>query len=365
MPFSPEPPYTHGTIAKVGVLLLNLGTPAAPTAPALRAYLKQFLSDPRVIEMPRLLWWPILNLFILNTRPKKSAAKYASIWTADGSPLLIHTRNQAKLLQGFLGERTKTPLVVDYAMRYGEPAVAEVLYRMRAAGCDRILAIPLYPQYAASATGSALDAVFETLRGMRNMPALRTVKHYHDHPGYIEALAQSVRDHWSRHGRPDKLVMSFHGVPRFTLERGDPYHCECHKTARLLAERLALGPDQYQVSFQSRFGRTEWLKPYTQTTLAALGRQGVRRVDVICPGFAADCLETLEEIAMECKAAYLGAGGGEFHYIPCLNERADWIRALTDLALANLQGWLCEDPTALKQAAEHSRSRALALGAKN
>jgi len=365
MAFAPEPPYTHGAIPKLGVLLINLGTPEAPTAAALRPYLKEFLSDPRVIEIPRLAWWPILNLVILNTRPKKSALKYAQIWTAEGSPLLAHTQKQAKLLQGFLGERTRTPMVVDYAMRYGSPSVDSVLQKLKAQGCDRILALPLYPQYAASSTGTALDAVFASLAQMRNQPALRTVKHYHDHPGYIAALAQSVNDYWMKNGRPDKLVLSFHGVPRFSLDKGDPYHCECQKTGRLLAEQLGLKPEQYALTFQSRFGRAEWLKPYTQATLEELGKSGTQRVDVVCPGFAADCLETLEEIAMECRSAFLASGGKEFHYIPALNERPDWIRALTDIALDNLSGWLVNDPVQLKQAAELSRSRALELGAKN
>ena len=365
MPFHPEPPYTHGTIPKIGVLLINLGTPAAPTAAALRPYLKEFLSDPRVIEIPRLAWWPILNLIILNTRPKKSAAKYAQIWTQDGSPLLVHTQKQTKLLQGYLGERTRTPFAVDYAMRYGTPSVESVIKKLKAQGCDRLLVIPLYPQYAASSTASALDAVFAALEKTRNLPALRVIKHYHDDPGYIAALAQSINDYWMQNGRPDKLVMSFHGVPRFSLDKGDPYHCECQKTGRLLAEQLGLKPEQFALTFQSRFGRAEWLKPYTQATLEELGRKGAGRVDVVCPGFVSDCLETLEEIAMECRVAFLSSGGKAFHYIPCLNERPDWIRALTDIALANLQGWLTDDLAQFKQAAEQSRIRAVGLGAKN
>ncbi len=364
MPFSPEPAYTHGTIPKIGVLLINLGTPAAPTGAALRPYLKQFLSDPRVIEIPRLAWWPILNLIILNTRPKKSAAKYAQIWTPDGSPLLVHTQKQTKLLQGFLGERTRTPFAVDYAMRYGTPSVDSIITKLQAQGCDRLLVIPLYPQYAASSTASALDAVFSALAKTRNLPALRVIKHYHDDPGYIAALAQSINDYWMQNGRPEKLVMSFHGVPRFSLDKGDPYHCECQKTGRLLAAQLGLRPEQFALTFQSRFGRAEWLKPYTQATLEQLGKSGTGRVDVVCPGFVSDCLETLEEIAMECRAAFLSSGGKEFHYIPCLNERPDWIRALADLALRNLQGWLMEDMEQTKNEAESSRHRALALGAK-
>jgi ferrochelatase len=364
--FSPEPVHEHGSISRAGILLVNLGTPEAPTPQALRPYLKQFLSDTRVVELPRVLWWPILNLVILNTRPRRSAAKYAKIWTAEGSPLKLHSERQARLLRGYLGERMGAPLEVEWAMRYGKPAVAEKLRALRERKCDRILVIPLYPQYAASATGSTYDAVGAALAHTRNVPALRVVKHFHDHPGYIRALAQSVRDYWQANGRGDRLVMSFHGVPRFTLDRGDPYHCECHKTARLLAEALALKSDQYMVTFQSRFGRAEWLKPYTIEVMAQLGRAKIGRVDVMCPGFVADCLETLEEIAIENKVAFLGAGGSDFHYIPCLNEHDAWIRALTEISLENLQGWIGpgSDSGSASEIAEASRQRALARGAR-
>ena len=361
--YNNEPPFAHGNARKTGVLLINLGTPEAPTAKALRPYLREFLSDPRVIEIPRLLWWPVLHLFVLTRRPKQSAQRYAQIWGSDGSPLLAHTERQTLLLQGYLGERTKAPLVVDYAMRYGHPSVADVLARMKQQGCDRILVLPLYPQYAASTTATAFDAVFAAAGKMRNQPALRGVKHFHDHSGYIAALAQNVRDYWTQHGRPDRLVMSFHGVPRFTLDKGDPYHCECHKTGRLLAEALQLTPAQYQVTFQSRFGRAEWLKPYTAETLEQLGKQKLGCVDVICPGFVADCLETLEEIAIEGKTIFLNAGGREYRYIPCLNERPDWIHALADIAAQNLIGWIGGEPSAEQLA--RSRERALALGAGN
>jgi protoporphyrin/coproporphyrin ferrochelatase len=362
--FNPEPAFQHGSPARVGILLLNLGTPDAPTAPALRRYLKQFLSDPRVVEIPRLVWWPILNGFILNTRPAKSAEKYAQIWTNDGSPLLVHTQRQAKMLQGYLGTRGVS-VEVEFGMRYGNPSVASALEKLRARHCDRILAIPLYPQYAASSTASALDAVWQELQRMRNMPEIRTVRHYHDDPGYIAALAASVREYWMRHGRPDKLMISFHGIPRRSLTLGDPYHCECHKTGRLLAEALELDQEKFQICFQSRFGRAEWLKPYFAPTLEALGKQRVKRVDVICPGFAGDCLETLEEIALEGKTTFLAAGGSEYHYIPALNERNDWLHALSDIALRHLQGWVPATPTAGDKATlELSRQRALAMGAK-
>lgn len=362
MSYRPEPAYRHGTPSRTGILLINLGTPDAPTAAAVKPYLREFLSDPRVVEIPRALWWLILNGIILNTRPKKSAEKYAQIWTKEGSPLLVHTQRQAKLLRGYLGESLDAAPAVEYAMCYGNPSVASALERLKQQNCGRILILPLYPQYAASSTASAMDAVFDALRKMRNMPEIRTVRSFHDHPGYIAALAQSVRDDWMRNGRPDKLVMSFHGVPRFTLDKGDPYHCECQKTGRLLAEALELKPDQYRISFQSRFGRAEWLKPYTTATLKELGKQGVGRVDAICPGFVGDCLETLEEIALEGKATFLGAGGREFRYIPCLNERDDWIRALSNIVSENLQGWI---KTEEKESYAASRNRALAMGAKD
>lgn len=362
MRYKTEPSYTHGTVEKTAVLLINLGTPEAPTAQAVKPYLRQFLSDSRVVEIPKPIWWLILNGIILNTRPKKSAAKYASVWMPEGSPLKIHTERQATLLQGYLGEKSKgVPLVIDYAMRYGNPSIPDVLAKLKAQNCQRILLVPLYPQYAASATATALDAVYAELQTMRNMPAIRSIKHFHDDAGYIKASAQNIRDYWTLHGRPDKLVMSFHGVPQYTLEKGDPYHCECLKSGRLIAEELGLSKEQYTVSFQSRFGKAEWIKPYTTATLKDLGTQKTKRVDVVCPGFVADCLETLEEIAQEGKEDFQHAGGGEYHYIPCLNERPDWIHALTDLVLDNLQGWLqIPDKVQLEQ----NRLRALATGAK-
>ncbi|MGO8753812.1 MAG: ferrochelatase [Gallionellaceae bacterium] len=360
MPYQTEPDFTHGTPEKTAVLLVNLGTPEAPTAQALHPYLKEFLSDPRVVEIPRLAWWLVLNGVVLNTRPKQSAKKYASIWMPEGSPLKVHTERQTALLQGYLGEKVKG-IVVDFAMRYGNPSIPSVLRKLKEQNCQRILLLPMYPQYAASSVATVFDAVFTALQGMRNAPALRTIKHFHDHPGYIQATAQNIRDYWTLHGRPDKLVMSFHGLPRYTLDKGDPYHCECRKSGRLIAEALGLGQEQYLITFQSRFGRAEWLKPYTAATLQELGRQKTRRLDMVCPGFVADCLETLEEIAMEVREEFLRAGGGEYHYIPCLNERDEWIHMLTDLVLDNLHGWL-DKPDAAER--EQSRLRALAMGAK-
>ncbi|MBS0422873.1 MAG: ferrochelatase [Proteobacteria bacterium] len=353
--------YQHGSPNRTGVLLINLGTPDAPTAQALRPYLKEFLSNPRVIEVPRLIWWPILHGFILPFRPKASAEKYAKIWIAEGSPLKVHTERQTERLREMLAARLKTPPLVEYAMNIGKPSVTTVLNRMQQQGCERILVIPLFPQYAASSTAAAMDNVFAVLNRMRNQPALRTVKQYHDHPGYIAALAQNVRDYWDAHGRPDKLIISFHGTPRASLDKGDPYHCACQKTGRLLAEALALDTNQYTVCFQSRFGKAKWLTPYTAAVLEQLGKEQTKRVDVICPGFVSDCLETLEEIAIEAKNTFIQAGGKEFHYIPCLNERSDWIEALTDITCTHLQGWL--DIEVTEETTRLSRKLALEMGA--
>lgn len=365
---NPEPPFTHGSLPKTGVVLVNLGTPDEPTAPALRRYLKQFLSDPRMVELPRALWWLILNGVILPFRSSKSAAKYASIWSQEGSPLLVHTRKQASLLRGQLGERGHD-VVVEYAMRYGTPSLPEVLDKLKTAGCDRILVLPAYPQYSATTTASIFDAVFSHYARVRNVPELRLVKHYHDHEAYIEALKKSVQAHWDAHGRPDMLVMSFHGVPKRTLHLGDPYHCECHKTARLLATALGLEQDRYLVTFQSRFGKAEWLQPYTAPTLQKLAREGTRRVDVLCPGFTGDCLETLEEIAMEARQDFLTAGGKEFHYIPCLNESPDWIEGLAEVAEQHMAGWQTMHTPQMRddrrRAGEAARERALRMGAGN
>ncbi|MBU0752116.1 MAG: ferrochelatase [Gammaproteobacteria bacterium] len=319
-------------MTKTAILLLNLGTPDAATAPAVRRYLAEFLGDRRVVELPRWLWLPILHGIILNTRPAKSAAKYATIWTAEGSPLKVHTERQAKLLRGLLGSRGDKDTRVAWAMRYGSPSTAAVLDTLKQQGITRTVVLPLYPQYAGSTTASAYDAI-EAWQA-RNPGAMEffNVRSYPDHPGYIAALAMSIRDHWETQGRGDKLVMSFHGIPKRSVDRGDPYADECHRTANALAAALGLAPERWQCTFQSRFGAAEWLQPYTQPTLEQLARDGLKSVDVICPGFPADCLETLEEISMECREAFLHAGGRGFSYIPCLNERNDWIAALADIA---------------------------------
>ena len=336
--YRPEPAFDSARRARDAVLLVNLGTPDAPTAPAVRRYLAEFLADPRVVEIPRALWLPLLYGAILPVRARQSAEKYASIWLAEGSPLAVHSERQARLLRDWLDPRLGADApTVEYAMRYGRPSIGERLDRLHAAGCERIVVVPLYPQYAASTTASVVDALGEWLAGARNQPEVRCVKHFHEHPAYIAALAAQVRRHWDAHGRSAPLVMSFHGLPKFSVERGDPYQRECRRTAQRLGEALGLAESEWRLTFQSRFGRTEWLQPYTQPTLVELARGGTRRVDVLCPGFVTDCLETLEELGIVARRAFLEAGGGEFNLLPCLNESPEWIDALG--ALVREQLW--------------------------
>lgn len=329
-------PHTN-TTARTGVLLINLGTPEAPTPSAVRAYLREFLSDPRVVEIPRLLWLPILYGIILPLRASKSAQKYASIWEKEGSPLKIHTEKAAKLLRGYLA---REDLVVTYAMRYGHPSISRQLDELTAAGCSKILLIPLYPQYSATTTAAAFDAAFDWAKTRRNVPALQTIKSYADHSAYIAALAAHVRQFWRTQGIPPsaehKLIFSFHGIPVAATQKGDPYHQECLTTGHLLAETLGLNPHQYVISFQSRFGKAKWLTPYTAETLQSLAATGVKSVDIFCPGFPCDCLETLEEIAIEGKALFQAAGGQHFRFIPCLNESEYWIHALKEIVQTEL-----------------------------
>jgi ferrochelatase len=318
------------------ILLVNLGTPAEPTPQALRAYLKEFLWDRRVVDLPRLPWWLILNGIILNTRPKKSAANYAKVWTAEGSPLKVHTEKQAKLLRGYLGEHGQRDVAIAWAMRYGAPSIASVLDHLAGAGAKRIIVLPLYPQFSNSTTASSFDAVDAWAKRNPRGPAMIRIGDYHDHPDYIRALAASIQRHWQREGRADRLLMSFHGIPQRAVDRGDPYADQCQRTAALLAAELGLEASAWLLTFQSRFGAAKWLQPYTQPTLEQLGRDGVRSVDVVCPGFAADCLETLEEIDLECRDAFLAAAGKEFNYIPCLNEQDEWIRAMVAILTPHL-----------------------------
>ena len=325
------------SLASTAVLLVNLGTPEAPDTVSVRRYLREFLSDPHVVILPRLLWLPLLHGIVLNVRPKHSAARYQKIWTTEGSPLKIHTEKQAKLLRGFLGA-DKHPMHVAYAMRYGRPALDDMLTRLHRQGMRRILLLPLYPQYATSTMATVFDAAEAWAARVKNPPKLVKFRLRADDPRYIAALAASIREHWMREGQPDpayRLVMSFHGVPRRTIERGDPYYDECLKTAALLAHELGLSAEHYRIAFQSYPGYCRWLSPRTDETLAELGAAHTRRVDVICPGFVSDCLETLEEIAIEGKKTFLAAGGGEFHYIPCLNERDDWIHTLARRVIAH------------------------------
>ncbi len=363
MTFRPEPAYRHGQRDRTAVLLVNLGTPDAPTAPALRRYLAEFLADPRVVEIPRAAWWPILHGVILRVRPAKSAAKYATVWMPEGSPLAVWTARQAAALAPRLAASSHDVLV-RHAMRYGNPSLPDALDALRADGATRVLVVPLYPQYAAATTASVGDKVMQWARGARRMPDLRFAGDYHDDAGYIAALAARVRAHWAANGRGERLILSFHGVPERTLHLGDPYHCQCRKTARLLRDALGVDDDALLVTFQSRFGKAKWLEPYTEPTLRELAARGVKSVDVMCPGFAADCLETLEEIAQEARHAFVAAGGKRFAYIACLNDDAAWIDALTSIVERHLQGWPTGADSADATAARHcQRDRALALGA--
>jgi len=367
MKYFGQPDFQHGEVQAVGVLLANLGTPDAPDSPALRRYLREFLLDPRVIEMPRVLWWVILHLFVLTTRPPKSAALYKKVWTAEGSPLLVITNRQAAALQDVLRREIGTPVHVAVGMRYGNPSVRSALQELAGKGCRRLLVLPLYPQYAAVTTGSTIDAVAAELVTWRWVPEIRTIHHYHDDPAYIRALAASIRELWEREGPPERLLFSFHGIPKRYFLAGDPYFCECHKLARLAAEELQLAREQWQVSFQSLFGKEEWLKPYTDKTITALAKGGLRELDVVCPGFAADCLETIEEIDEQNREIFLHAGGERYRYIPALNDRPDHVRVIADLVHRNLQGWV-QSPAewneeARRREAAESRQRAEAMKA--
>jgi ferrochelatase len=331
-----HPPVRSG---KVGLLLVNLGSPDAPDVPAVKTYLDQFLSDRRVVEIPPILWQPLLKLVILNTRPKTTAANYAKIWdrAENESPLKLITRNQARLLEGAFGPN----VIVDYAMRYGNPPMDLALDRLKAAGCDRICIAPLYPQYSGATTGSVMDELFRWANGQRWMPALRTLAPYHDHPAHIAALKTSLETSLAALDFvPERIVLSFHGMPRRTLDLGDPYHCQCQKTARLLREAMGMTAEQMPIAFQSLFGRAEWLKPYTQPLLEEMAQGGVKKVAVLMPGFSADCIETLEEIAEEARDAFLEKGGTHYAALPCLNTSDEGMAMLKTLLAEALAGWI-------------------------
>ena len=344
MSFLTEPRLAAGQSGRTGILLVNLGTPDEPTPAALRRYLAEFLSDPRVVELPKALWWPILHGINLRVRPAKSAQKYASIWTEQGSPLRAWTEKQTTLLEGFMGERGHS-VVIRHAMRYGSPSLASQLTELKACGVHRVLVVPLYPQYCGATTASVMDKVYEWAQHTRFIPEIRHINEFHQDAGYIDALVQSVRRHWMSNGHPDKVLMSFHGMPERTAKLGDPYQAQCLATADLLALRLGLKKEDYLVTFQSRFGKATWLQPYTEPSLRELGKKGVARVDVLCPGFVSDCIETLEEIAMEGRDAFLSSGGQAFHYVPCLNDDLNWIRALASLVESHLHGWPTQSST--------------------
>lgn len=367
--FVGEPDFRHGTAQRAGVLLVNLGTPDAPSRGALRRYLREFLWDPRVVEFPRPLWWLILNLIILNLRPARSAKAYQKIWTETGSPLLTISQRQSDALDTELqGRLPRREVQVALGMRYGNPSIAAGLNALRRSGVRRLLVLPLYPQYSATTTASVFDAVADVLKTWRWLPELRMIAHYADNAAYIQAIATRIAQAWEQQGRGDIVLFSFHGIPQRYLLKGDPYHCQCQKTACLIAAALGLGVDQWQCCFQSRFGREQWLQPYTEQVLQELAAKGVGSIDVFCPGFAADCLETLEEIAIANRALYLQAGGKQFNYIPALNDMPEHIEALSDLVIHHLQGWPEASPDFDAEQRAHeqaqSRDRALAMGAK-
>jgi ferrochelatase len=321
-------------VGRVGVLLVNLGSPDAPDVPSVKRFLGEFLSDPRVIEIPQFLWQPILKLLILNIRPRTTAQNYAKVWTPQGSPITAITRAQAEALAGRFGPN----VVVDWAMRYGTRSIPEQLKALMDQGCDRIVLAPLYPQYSAATNATVVDAANAAIAGWRWQPALRTMPPYYDNPDHIAALARSVRDEIAKlEFMPDLIVTSFHGMPQRTLDKGDPYHCQCLKTGRLLQEALNL---PVKVTFQSRFGRAEWLRPYTDGTLETLAGEGIKKIAVVCPGFSADCLETLEEVAMEGRETFMEHGGTHFAYLPCLNDTPNGIEMLHALITRELAGWV-------------------------
>ena len=339
MNYKGNPKYEHDTPCCTGILITNLGTPDNHTASAVRKYLAEFLSDSRVIELPKFLWWFILHGIILRIRPSQSAKAYKKIWTENGSPLLSISNKQVERLKKILAKKVQGPIRIELAMRYGNPSIKSGLEKLQAANSKRILILPLYPQYSSATTGSTFDAVVDELKKWRWLPEIRMINHYHDHPGYIDTLANSIMNYWKDNKKPQKLLFSFHGLPKHYFLAGDPYHCECHKTARLVAEKLKLNEEEWTVTFQSRFGPKEWLQPYTDTTLKSLANNGIKSVNIICPGFSADCLETLEEIDIQNREFFMEAGGEKFDYIPALNDDDNHIELLSNIILKHTNGW--------------------------
>ena len=356
--------YAHGSDSCLGVLITNLGTPEAASPSAVRKYLAEFLWDPRVVEISRPIWWLILHGIILRTRPSRSAEAYEKVWTDEGSPLLVISKQQRDALQTRLSQLCSGPVKVELAMRYGQPSVATALENLKAQGARRLLLFPLYPQYSASTTGSTFDAVADVLMKERWMPELRMINNYGADTDYINACAQQIQNHWQQNKRKQKLVFSFHGLSKRNLMLGDPYHCECHETSRLIAEKLNLKKEEWQLTFQSRFGKAEWLQPYTIKTMEQLPSDGIKSVDVFCPGFSADCLETLEEISMQNRDVYLDAGGESFSYIPALNKEVAHIDALANIVMRHTQGWPESSAINTESDKEAIKRRAMQLGAK-
>ena len=338
MKYQGQTDYDHqGPSPKQGVILCNLGTPDAPQTTELRRYLKEFLSDPRVVEVPRLIWWLILNVVILRIRPRRSAKLYRSVWTAQGSPLLVHSRAQVEGVQRVLSEKYQKDVPVVLGMRYGNPSIESAIQRLTELNVRNITVLPLYPQYSGATTGSTFDALAKCFTKLRWVPELHFIGGYHQNPAYIEAICASIKRHIKEQGQPDKLIFSYHGTPERYLKNGDPYHCFCHQTTRLVQEALNLDKDSLMTTFQSRFGREPWLQPYTDKTLEQLPADGIKKVALICPGFSSDCLETIEEIDAEGREIFMHAGGEEFHYIPCLNNDEAHIEALAEIVSHQLQ----------------------------
>ena len=339
MNYKGNPEFKHDRPSCTGVLVTNLGTPDAPTPAALRTYLAEFLSDPRVVEVPKFLWWFMLHGVILRTRPKKSAALYKKVWTKEGSPLLSISKKQAKGIQSLLDTQFSGDIKVELAMRYGNPSIESGLEKLRAANAKQIFILPLYPQYSAATTASTFDAIADVLKTWRSIPEVRMLNNYYNDEGYITAVANSIEHHWQNNSKAEKLLFSFHGLPKDYVDAGDPYFDECHATAKLITEKLNLDKEEWLITFQSRFGPREWLKPYTDKTLILLAKEGTKSIDIICPGFSADCLETLEEINMQNRGFFLNAGGKEFSYIPALNDSKEHLQALSKLVQKHCYGW--------------------------